>query len=116
MLQGIVDTNYVFWDYKFGCIGNMYEWTLIKPRNVWRDCIKCAFLPYKLLRDYAYPMCPWIYIPFKSCPIGLEGYKTNLNFILDFTCICVKYASGILKGRQRIITWRVDVFYDILLI
>ena len=43
--------------------------------KVGRECIKSKLLPHKMIRDYAYPVRPWIYSPFKGCGEGLEGYK-----------------------------------------
>ena len=109
LLQGIVDTKCVFWDYEFGWAGSMHDWTLFKLTKVGRDCIKGKFLPYKLIGDCAYPVRPWIYSPFKGCAEGLEGYKANWNFIQSSTRMCVERAFGILKGRWRIIMRRSDI-------
>jgi hypothetical protein len=109
LLQGIVDTKCVFWDYEFGWVGSMHDWTLFQLTKVGRDCIKEKFLPYKLIGDCTYPVRSWIYNPFKGCAEGLEGYKANWNFIQSSTRMCVERAFGILKGRWRIIMRRADI-------
>jgi hypothetical protein len=61
LLQGIVDTKYMFWDYEFGWAGSMHDWILFQLTKVERNYIKDTFLPYKLIGNCAYPMQPWIY-------------------------------------------------------
>ena len=99
LLQDIVDTKCVFWDYEFGWAGSMHYWTLFQLTKFGKDCIKSKCLPYKLIGDCAYLVRPWIYSSFKGCAKSLEGYKANWNFIQSSTRMCVKRVFGILKGR-----------------
>ncbi len=39
LLQGIVDTNCVFWDYEFDWAGSMHDWTVFQLTKVWKMCI-----------------------------------------------------------------------------
>ena len=87
----------------------MHDWTLFQLTKVGRNSIKGKFLPYKLIRNCAYLLRPWIYNPFKGCAEGLKCYKINWCFIQSFTRMCVKRAFKILKGRLRIIIRRVDI-------
>lgn len=109
LLQGIVDTNCIFWDYEFGWAGSLHDWTVFQQTKVGRACMEGRFLPYKLIGDAAYPVRPWMYCPFKGCNDGLESYKAHWNFIQSSTRMCVERAFGILKGRWRIIQKRADV-------
>ena len=99
LLQGIVDTKCVFWDYEFGWAGSMHDRTLFQLTKVRRYCIKGKFLLYKLIENCAYTVRPWIYNPFKRCAEVLEGYKANWNFIQSSIRMCVERAFGILTGR-----------------
>lgn len=47
-------------------------------------------------------MQPWVYIPFKGCQEGLEGYKASWNFIQSFTHTCAKHAFKILKRKRKV--------------
>lgn len=109
LLQGIVDTNCIFWDYEFGWAGSLHDWTVFQQTKVGRACMEGKFLPYKLIGDAAYPVRPWMYSPFKGTSDGLESYKAHWNFIQSSTRMCVERAFGILKGRWRIIQKRADV-------
>ena len=44
LLQGIVDTKCVFWNYKFRWARSMHDWTLYLLTKVERDYIKGKFL------------------------------------------------------------------------
>jgi hypothetical protein len=109
LLQGIVDTNCIFWDYEFGWAGSLHDWTVFQQTKVGRACMEGKFQPYKLIGDAAYPVRPWMYCPFKGTSDGLELYKAHWNFIQSSTRMCVERAFGILKGRWRIIQKRADV-------
>ncbi len=109
LLQGIVDTNCIFWDYEFGWAGSLHDWTVFQQTKVGRACMEGKFQPYKLIGDAAYPVRPWMYCPFKGTSDGLEPYKAHWNFIQSSTRMCVERAFGILKGRWRIIQKRADV-------
>jgi hypothetical protein len=71
------------------------------------DCMFCnyegKFQPYKLIRNVANPVRPWMYCPFKGGKTMLSGKEANWNFIQSSTRMCVERAFGILKGRWRLI-------------
>ena len=58
LLQGIVDTKCVFWNYEFEWAGNMHDWTLFQLTIVGKYCIKGNHLPYKFIGDCAYSVRP----------------------------------------------------------
>ena len=60
--------------------------------------ISGAFLPYKLIRDVAYPMRPWFYSSFRGEKKGISRIKAHWNFIQSSTYMAVERAFGILKG------------------
>ena len=103
LLQCIVDTKCVFWNYRFGWAWNMHDWTLFQLTKVQRDCIESKFLLYKLIGDCANLVQPWIYNPFKGCAECLEG------FIQSSDCMCVKRVFRILKSKWRIVMKRIDI-------
>ena len=109
LLQGIVDSNCIFWDYEFGWAGSLHDWTVFQQTKIGRACMEGRFLPYKLIGDAAYPVRPWMYSPFKGTSNGLEPYKAHWNFIQSSSRMCVERAFGILKGRWRVIQKRADV-------
>jgi len=86
LLQGIVDTNCIFWDYEFGWAGSMHDCTVFKLTKLGRKCIEGRLLPYKLIGDAAYPVRSWIYSPFKGgVDVCLPPYKAHWNFIQSST-------------------------------
>jgi hypothetical protein len=66
LLQGIVNANYIFWDYEFGWAESLYDWTIFQQTKIGRACMEGKFLLYKLIGDAAYPIRPWMYCPFKG--------------------------------------------------
>jgi hypothetical protein len=42
----------------------------------WQENNKGVFLPYKLVKDVAYPIKPWFYLSFKCEKDGLRRVKT----------------------------------------
>ncbi len=68
-----------------------------------------SFMPYKLIGDATYLMCPWFYSPFKGKKNGLFQKKAHWNFIQSNIQMAVERAFGILKGRWRISLKRIDM-------
>jgi hypothetical protein len=71
--------------------------------------ISGAFLPYKLIRDAAYPMRPWFYSSFKGEKEGMSRAKAHWNFIQSSTRMVVERAFGNLKRWWRILLKRIDM-------
>jgi hypothetical protein len=71
--------------------------------------ISGAFLPYKLIKDFTYPMRPWIYSPFKEEKEEMSKAKAHSNFIQSSTYMVVERAFGILKGQWRILLKQIDM-------
>ena len=88
LLQSVGDTKCVFWDYEFGWAGNMYDWTLILLTKVGRDCIKSISLPYKLIRNCAYLVRPWILQPIQRVYKRFGRLQSKLvTFKVLFVCV-----------------------------
>lgn len=59
--------------------------------KVGRKCIEEGFLIWKLIRDAAYLVRPWIYFCFKEgVHVCLPPYKAHWIMILNSTRICVQ--------------------------
>jgi hypothetical protein len=43
LLQGIVDTKCVSWDYDFGWVGSMYDWIFSNLQNLGRCVLRVSF-------------------------------------------------------------------------
>ena len=65
ILQKFVGLDCMFWNYKFGwtCL---HDWVVFHETKIGHACIEGKFQLYKLIRDVAYPMRPWMYCPFKG--------------------------------------------------
>lgn len=105
LLQCIVDTKCVFWNYGFGWVGSIHDWKLFQLIRVGRNCIKGKFLPYKLIEDCAYPIWPWIYDPFKSYTKALKSYKTNWNFYSKFYLYICRMCFLDFEGKMEKPLW-----------
>jgi hypothetical protein len=46
LLQNIVDTKCVFWDYEFGLVGSVHDWTNFEFTKVGKMCIQGKFMSY----------------------------------------------------------------------
>jgi hypothetical protein len=66
ILQGIVDVNCKFWDFEFGWVGSLYNWSVFQVTKVGRTFMEGKYMPYKLIGDAAYLVRPWMYCPFKG--------------------------------------------------
>jgi hypothetical protein len=66
ILQEVVDAKCQFWTYNFGWAGSCHDWIVFQRSDLRRHKMRNVFLPYKLIRDAAFPMRPWFYSPFKS--------------------------------------------------
>jgi hypothetical protein len=57
------------------------NWALIQKKKIGKKTMSGLFLPFKLIGDAPYPMCPWFYSPFKGKKNGLSPKKAHWNFI-----------------------------------
>lgn len=79
-------------------VGRLHVWVVFHVRKIEHGCIKNNFQPYKLIRDIAYPLKPWMYYPFKGGKV-----EANWDFIQYSTRMCVERPFANLKDRYRLI-------------
>ncbi len=103
LLQGVVDAKCNFLDYDFQWVVHCHEWKLFQKFNTSKKITKGVFLPYKLVKDVAYTIRPWFYLPFKCEKDGLIRAKTYWNFIQFNNWMVIKRDFGNLKIWWRIL-------------
>ena len=109
LLQGVVSSRCVFWDFDIGWAGSMHDANLWARSDIGKFCEDGRLSPYALVGDAAYPCRPWMLAPYKGHKDGLTKEEYNWNFVQSSTRMCVERAFGMLKGRWRILLKRIDV-------
>ena len=99
----------MFWIYEFGWARNLHDYSVFQIIRIGRECMEGKFQPYKLIRDAAYKVRPWMYCLFKGGKTTISGKDANWNFIQASTRMCVERTFGILKGRWRVIMKQCEV-------
>ena len=109
LLQGVVSSRCLFWDFDIGWAGSMHDANLWSRTHIGRFCEAGRLSPYVLVGDAAYPCRPWMLAPFKGHKDGLTREEYHWNYVQSSTRMCIERAFGMLKGRWRILLKRVDV-------
>ena len=109
LLQGVVSSKCLFWDFDIGWAGSMHDANLWSRTDIGRFCEDGRLSPYALVGDAAYPCRPWMLSPFKGHKDGLTREQYHWNFVQSSTRMCVERAFGMLKGRWRILLKKIDV-------
>ncbi|HYP42886.1 MAG TPA: transposase family protein [Candidatus Nitrosocosmicus sp.] len=109
LLQGVVNSKCLFWDYDFGWAVSNHDWSVFQRTEIGKKFLRGKFKPYKLIGDATYPMRPCFILPFKGSKSRLSIEKQYWNFIQSSTRMAVERAFGILKGRWRILLKRIDI-------
>ena len=109
LLQGVVSSRCVFWDFDIGWAGSMHDANLWAMSDIGKFCEDGRLSPYALVGDAAYPCRPWMLAPYKGHKDGLTKEEYNWNFVQSSTRMCVERAFSMLKGRWRILLKRIDV-------
>ena len=109
LLQGVVSSKCLFWDYDIGWAGSLHDANLWARTHIGNFCEQGRLAPYVLVGDAAYPCRPWMLAPFKGHKDGLTREEYHWNYVQSSTRMCVERAFGMLKGRWRILLKRVDV-------
>jgi hypothetical protein len=104
-----IDSQCTFWDYDFGWAGSIHDWVLFQKSEIEKRTMSRTFLPYKFIRDVAYPMRSWFYSPFEGEKASLSREKKYWNFIQSSTRMAVERTFGMLKGRWRILLKKIDM-------
>ena len=109
LLQGVVSAKCLFWDFDIGWAGSLHDANLWSRTAIGQYCEAGKLSPYTLVGDAAYPCRPWMLAYFKGHKDGLTREEYHWNFVQSSTRMCVERAFGMLKGRWRILSKRVDV-------
>ena len=109
MLQGVVSSKCLFWDFDIGRTGSMHDTNLWARSELGQYCEAGKLSPYALVGDATYPCRPWMLAPFKSHKDGLTQEQYHWNYLQSSTRMCIERAFGMLKCRWRILLKRVDV-------
>ena len=108
LLQGVVTSKCLFWDYDIGWAGSMHDANLWGRSDIGQYCEAGKLSPYALVGDAAYPCRPWMFAPFKGHKDGLSREEYHWNYVQSSTRMCVERAFGMLKLRWRILLKKVD--------
>ena len=109
LLQGVVSSKCLFWDFDIGWAGSMHDANLWGRTAIGQFCEAGKLAPYALVGDAAYPCRPWMLAPFRGHKDGLTREEYNWNFVQSSTCMCIERAFGMLKARWRILLKKMDV-------
>ena len=109
LLQGVVSSKCLFWDFDIGWACSMHDANLWARTEIGKFCEEGRLSPYALVGDAAYPCRPWMLAPFKGHRDGLTREEYNWNYVQSSTRMCVERAFGMLKGRWRKLLKRIDV-------
>ena len=109
LLQGVVSSKCLFWDYDIGWAGSMHDANLWARTEIRKFCEEGRLSQYALVGDAAYSCRPWMLASFRGHRDGLTREEYNWNYVQSSTRMCVERAFGMLKGRWRILLKIIDV-------
>jgi hypothetical protein len=109
LLQGVVSSKCIFWDFDIGWAGSMHDANLWARSDIGQFCEVGRLSPYALVGDAAYPCRPWMLTPYKGHKDVLSREEYHWNYVQSSIRMCVERAFGMLKGRWRILLKRIDV-------
>ena len=75
LLQGVVDSKCLFWDFNFGWAGNIHDWSIFQRTEIGKKILENNFKPYKLIGDATYHMRHCFISSFKGSKSGLSIEK-----------------------------------------
>ena len=75
LLQGVVSSICLFWDFDIGWAGSMHDTNLWAKTDIGKFCEDGRLSPYALVGDAAYPCRTWMLIPFSGHRDGLTRKK-----------------------------------------
>jgi hypothetical protein len=120
ILQGFVDSRYLFRDIFVGWTGKSHDSRVFKNSPLYLECQKKSFLPNNLSRsiagkeisplilgDSAYSLEEWLMKPYSDRG-NLSREEKSFNFSLSRSRVVVENAFGRLKGRFQCISKRID--------
>ena len=90
LLQGVVSSKCLFWDFDIGWAGSMHDANLWERTAIGQFCEAGKLAPYALVGDAAYPCRPWMLAPFRGHKDGLIREEYNSNFVQSSTRMCIE--------------------------
>ena len=81
LLQGVVSSKCLFWDFDIGWAGSMHDANLWARTDIGQFYEDGRLSPYALVGDAAYPCRPWMLAPFKGYKDGLIREEYHWNFV-----------------------------------
>ena len=81
LLQGMVSSKCLFWNYDIGWAGSMHDANLWARTHIGNFCEQGRLAPYVLVGDAAYPCRPWMLAPFKGHKDGLTREEYHWNYV-----------------------------------
>ena len=90
LLQGVVDSKCLFWDFDFGWAGSNHDWSVFQRTEIGKKFLQRKFKPYKLIGDAPYPMRHCFILQFKGSKSGLSREKRFWNFIQSSTKMVIE--------------------------
>ncbi|OAE32235.1 hypothetical protein AXG93_1089s1000 [Marchantia polymorpha subsp. ruderalis] len=66
LLQGVVSSKYLFWDFDIGWARSMHDANLWGRTAISQFCKAGKLAPYALVGDASYPCRPWMLAPFRG--------------------------------------------------
>ncbi|XP_065654502.1 uncharacterized protein LOC136081138 [Hydra vulgaris] len=120
ILQGLVDSKYLFRDIFVGWTGKSHDSRVFKNSPLYKECLARTFLPTNLskiidnieigpliLGDSAYPLKNWLMKPYSDRGnLSIEEAKFNVS--LSKCRVVVENGFGRLKGRFQCLLKRLD--------
>ena len=85
LLQGVVSSRCLFWDFDIGWAGSMHDANLWSRTHIGRFCEAGRLSPYVLVGDAAYACRPWMLAPFKGHKDGLTREEYHWNYVQSST-------------------------------
>ena len=120
ILQGFVDSKYIFRDIFAGWTGKTHDARIFKNSPLYQECLKRKVLPRNLSRnihgtivpplllgDSAYPLEEFIMKPYVDRG-NLSEHEKLFNVALSKSRVVVENAFGRLKGRFQCLSKRLD--------
>jgi hypothetical protein len=105
LLQGVVSSKCLFWDFDIGWAGSMYDANLWEKTTIGQFCEVGKLTSYALIGNAAYPCRP-----FRGHKDGLIREEYNWNFVQSSIRMCIERAFGMLKGRWEILLRMIDMY------
>ena len=99
LLQGVVSSKCVFWDFDIGWAGSLHDANLWGRTAIGQYCEEGKLSPFALVGDVAYPCRPWMLASYRGHKDGLTREEYYWNFVQSSTRMYIERTFRMLKGR-----------------